>query len=198
MEEIGREDRAAEEVLKSVLVFLKVAVETILFSREAYPPETFEKTRVFGILTPTTRSKLLRNYIETVFSELGPWIEADLVERVSVAFWSPDKVLLEKFTFEMHFHPENKPATANDTENAFRSFLLKIGVCDSLLKEIPKGSPWSIVVQKNSVTEEFNSESQKSDKWVTAGDGELQNGEIIPLKSFTTGFMKLQLFVEQQ
>lgn len=87
------------------------------------------------------------------------------------------------------------------TERSLRGFLLKINSCDALLQPLPPGCTFSILVYTKESSFLKLQEDRKAQEfpWVQADEGIEKGREsvIIPLKSTTSGVVKMQLFVEE-
>ncbi|WP_395241771.1 hypothetical protein, partial [Salmonella sp. s51933] len=81
------------------------------------------------------------------------------------------------------------------------SFLLKISVCDAMLKQNPLDCRFSILVytKQSAVLKMEQDHKIQTFPWLNVDreEHEMNSPSIIPLKSTSFGLLKMQLFVEE-
>ncbi|OZJ04328.1 hypothetical protein BZG36_02379 [Bifiguratus adelaidae] len=199
--------------------FFEVALHQILYIREVYPSELFEKRKKYNIPVQMCRHPLLNKYIRDVVAACKPEILQGNVERMCILITTVQMVPLERFVFELQAHlpesghqaqdkgkgamlPENIVSTLSptDLEHCLRSFLIKLNTCDAFLLPNPKEEmTFTVVIERR----EEGEPSQPSDirPWVPAivseQSGGISKASIIPLRTMDTGIFKMQLLVEE-
>ncbi|KAJ7393017.1 MAD2 mitotic arrest deficient-like 2 [Desmophyllum pertusum] len=183
--------------------FLEVAFHLILYVREVYPPVVFERRKKYNVPVQMCCHPDLNQYIFDVLQTTKPLLEKGEVQRVALVISNKKLIPLERFVFEIG-NPEGVSASEDNfllhTEKALRGFLLKINACDALLEPIPPGCTFSILVYTKESSFLKLQEDRKVQEfpWVQADEGNiLKDSIMIPLKSTTTGIVKMQLFVEE-
>ncbi|QDZ24657.1 mitotic spindle assembly checkpoint protein [Chloropicon primus] len=176
-----------------VCEFLEAAVHTALRVKGVYPAEVFERRRLYNVAVSRSRHPGLNTYIkETVFS-LKPWIVQKKLEKLTLVFYEAgsDKVI-ERLVFSVKILREIEAGsleTFEDLEHMLRAFILKIQVTDPL----KEGSRFELLAY---------SRSRQDDNtvWVMedASSGRVGAGEpkIVPIKSLSSDFLRIQLYSE--
>lgn len=197
----------ARSVMTNILCeFLEVAVHLILYVREVYPAGIFKKRKKYNVPVQMSCHPELNQYIQDVLHSIKPCLEKGEVERICVAVIDKEFRPLERFVFEIGSHDENHSLRTDDryllnTESALRGFLLKISVCDAVLKANPPDCRFTILVytKQSAVLNMQRDDKAQTFPWLHV-DGEEEtadNPSIIPLKSTSSGLLKMQLFVEE-
>ncbi|XP_074619838.1 mitotic spindle assembly checkpoint protein MAD2B-like isoform X2 [Acropora palmata] len=162
--------------------FLEVAFHLILYVREVYPSVVFERRKKYNVP-----------------------VQGD-VQRVSLVISDKKFQPIERFVFEIGNLEETSRVQSDDnfllhTEKSLRGFLLKINSCDALLQPIPPGCVFSILVYTKESSYLKLQEDRRAQEfpWVQAEEANEMGKEtvMIPLKSTTSGVVKMQLFVEE-
>mmetsp|Transcript_10630 Transcript_10630/g.14560 ORF Transcript_10630/g.14560 Transcript_10630/m.14560 type:complete len:233 (-) Transcript_10630:112-810(-) len=187
-----------------LLEFFEVAVHCILYARNVYPQEIFERRRKYCVPVPMSRSKILNEYISEVLLSLQPWIEKDALERFGIVILGKTNVILERFIFEVESSSAEVDYNNEDIEAALRAFFLRINNCDSFLNPIShQDLSFRFVAYVNTKNPSVDSQVKESLDWIIAEDNknrleafEIDEPVIIPLKSITSDLFKMQLYVE--
>lgn len=185
--------------------FLEVAFHLILYVREVYPAVVFERRKKYNVPVQMCCHPDLNQYILDVLHTMKPLLEEGKVQRVALVISDKKFIPVERFVFEVG-NPEGVGTTESpdnfllSTERALRGFLLKINSCDALLEPIPKGCSFSILVytKESSFLKLQEGSNLQEFPWVEADERtKMKESVIIPLKSTSTGILKMQLFVEE-
>mmetsp|Transcript_3640 Transcript_3640/g.7285 ORF Transcript_3640/g.7285 Transcript_3640/m.7285 type:complete len:229 (+) Transcript_3640:55-741(+) len=221
--QVSRED-VLKDVSSILCEFLEVAVHCILFHRAVYPPEIFDPRRMYGVPVRQSRHKALNDYIAQALTDAKHWMHKGMVESVVVAIEDASThKQLERFVFEVSLDPsarhdaEESSSRMSDAqaarvatqaldvaqlEDSLRQVLLKIQVCDAVLKPLGKETSFSIYIHTK---KDYMVDS--TDQWevldveegsIAGVDGAADATRIHPLKSLTAGVLKLQLFAETE
>ncbi|XP_067041416.1 mitotic spindle assembly checkpoint protein MAD2B-like isoform X2 [Acropora muricata] len=162
--------------------FLEVAFHLILYVREVYPSVVFERRKKYNVP-----------------------VQGD-VQRVSLVISDKKFQPIERFVFEIGNLEETSRVQSDDnfllhTEKSLRGFLLKINSCDALLQPIPPGCVFSILVYTKESSYLKLQEDRRAQEfpWVQAEEANEMGKEtvMVPLKSTSSGVVKMQLFVEE-
>ncbi|XP_020598776.1 DNA polymerase zeta processivity subunit isoform X2 [Phalaenopsis equestris] len=193
----GREFHFFEGQTARILVeFLEVAINCIVFLKGFYPAGAFERRRYMNVVVQKARHPQLDNYIHSATSELLPFIQKGLIERVAVIFYDKDHIPVERFVFKLVIsQPYSSTVEENDLQFALRAFLLKLTVSKPLTKSLPPGSSWEITAYFRALPDENN--DTKVQMWVPTDTKQwLQPPCIIPIKSMSSEPLKVQLYIE--
>ncbi|XP_068702027.1 mitotic spindle assembly checkpoint protein MAD2B-like isoform X1 [Montipora capricornis] len=186
--------------------FLEVAFHLVLYVREVYPSVVFERRKKYNVPVQMCSHPDLNQYILDVLQTMRPLLEKGEVQRVSLVISDKKFQPIERFVFEIGSAEGTSKMQTDDnfllhTERSLRGFLLKINSCDALLQPLPPGCTFSILVYTKESSFLKLQEDRKAQEfpWVQADEGIEKGREsvMIPLKSTTSGVVKMQLFVEE-
>lgn len=86
-------------------------------------------------------------------------------------------------------------------EQSLRSFLLKINMADSLLNPLPRDCTWTVhaTTRESAAAQVFDKNVEDNFPWLEASEKEtaMDNSSILPLKSTTSPYINMQLYVEE-
>ena len=124
--------------------FLSVAIHLILYTRQVYAPEIFERRRFLDVTVFRSRHVELNDHIALVADGARALLERGEADKlVLTIFGAPreggPRATLERFLFELRRH--DQAAIAVDMEalrTQLRGFLLKLHACDALLSPLPE------------------------------------------------------------
>eukprot|EP00039_Didymoeca_costata_P022028 m.3488 g.3488 ORF g.3488 m.3488 type:complete len:203 (-) comp2780_c0_seq1:174-782(-) len=189
-----------DEGVKVLEEFLEAALHTILFVRNVYPAELFERRKKYEVPIQMSRHPELNSYILSVISSLSPWIKQGIVDKVSVVITNENRDPLERFLFELLTPAEwenNVTLSHDELERALRGFLLKLSISDAFLSPLPKDCTFAILVHTH------DTPATQQD-WVSAGPDmteqqhpNAKSAVVVPLKSAHLGFTTMQLVVQE-
>mmetsp|Transcript_59553 Transcript_59553/g.122006 ORF Transcript_59553/g.122006 Transcript_59553/m.122006 type:complete len:215 (-) Transcript_59553:110-754(-) len=207
----GTREQLLHEVSAVFCEFLECATHTILFVRNVYPAELFERRRKYNVPVRQSRHKDLNDYISGAVADVKIWMDRGLVEKVVLSIEDcSTRQQIERFVFEVDVdvtgQPTNSPSkglvqahSLADLEDALRQVLLKINVADSLLPSLSKDITFSLYVHTPTTVQ------QENDNWeALPGEGPTGGGAIaaeaalVPLKSVHSGALRLQLYAQSQ
>lgn len=87
---------------KTVTEFFNFAVNSILYQRGIYPPESFRVQKKYGLSMMVTSEDALERYINSVLEQMSDWmLERQLQKMVMVVTSSASKAVLERWTFDI-------------------------------------------------------------------------------------------------
>eukprot|EP00240_Pyramimonas_obovata_P006939 CAMPEP_0118925388 /NCGR_PEP_ID=MMETSP1169-20130426/3272_1 /TAXON_ID=36882 /ORGANISM="Pyramimonas obovata, Strain CCMP722" /LENGTH=161 /DNA_ID=CAMNT_0006866663 /DNA_START=37 /DNA_END=518 /DNA_ORIENTATION=- len=85
-----------------VTEFFGYAVNSILFQRGIYPPETFERKKKYGLTMLVTSDTGLNTYLSNVLQQISDWLmEGNLQRLVLVITSVGSKEVLERWAFDI-------------------------------------------------------------------------------------------------
>ncbi|XP_062505385.1 mitotic spindle assembly checkpoint protein MAD2B-like isoform X2 [Corticium candelabrum] len=122
--------------------FLEVAIHQILYCRNVYPRELFERRQLYQVPVHMSCHPELNSYIVDVISSVKVLLLKTQLDKVAVVLSNKDDKPVERFIFSFVLYDEN--AVSEDwhllrVEMALRDFLLKISTCESTLGAAHEG-----------------------------------------------------------
>lgn len=93
--------------------FFSYGVNTLLFQRGVYPPETFSRVSKYGLTMLMSTDPAVQRYLRAVLAQMRHWLSAGRLRRVVVVFAQvPSRAVVERWAFDVDLHPraEETPA----------------------------------------------------------------------------------------
>eukprot|EP00908_Phaeocystis_cordata_P025894 Transcript_8372.p2 GENE.Transcript_8372~~Transcript_8372.p2 ORF type:complete len:118 (+),score=31.56 Transcript_8372:235-588(+) len=86
-----------------VTEFFGYSINSILYQRGIYPPETFRRVNKYGLTMLVTTDDALNAYLENVLTQLSEWLAAGSVQKlVVVVTGQQTQETLERWVFDVH------------------------------------------------------------------------------------------------
>lgn len=195
-------ENAAADIL---LEFLEVAIHNIIYIRHIYPSSIFERRKKYGVPVQMSIHPHLNEYITECLKTIKELLKKNEVRRVTVVFSDKHRTPVEIFVFDIldlnrNFQIESDPYLLR-VEEAFRGFCLRLSVTGTQLKPLPEDSTFSVQIHtietaSVSLAEDHNFENFP---WIEADlrETEVMEPSIMPIKTMETGYVKLQMYVEE-
>ena len=102
-----------------VTEFFGYSINSILYQRGVYPPETFTRVPKYGLTMLVSTDDSLKQYLGHVLKQLGDWLHAGEVQRlVLVISGTESGEVLERWTFNVEAEPASSDAAAAATPHA--------------------------------------------------------------------------------
>uniref|UniRef100_A0A8D9E368 Mitotic spindle assembly checkpoint protein MAD2A n=1 Tax=Cacopsylla melanoneura TaxID=428564 RepID=A0A8D9E368_9HEMI len=102
---------------KLVTDYLHFGINSILFQRGIYPPETFKHEEHFGLTIYVSTDKDILNNINTVLGQIKDWLLQEKVQKLSMIINNRNtKEVLERWDFKLQYEKsmdENNAASLN-------------------------------------------------------------------------------------
>lgn len=83
--------------------FFSYGLNSILYQRGLYPPETFKRLSKYGLTMLVTTDPAVQEYLNSVLSQMRTWLLKSQLRRVAVIIASvAQKSVLERWVFDVH------------------------------------------------------------------------------------------------
>lgn len=139
-----------------LLEFIEAVIHQILFVRELYSPELFERQRLYGVAVRKARHPELSDYIHDVITSLKDPLIFGTLSKVAIVILDPNNQPSERHIIEPRLLvPDSSRAPQQQQHQAqtellqieaqLRGFLLKLQYMDSYLDKVAPGSTFEIV-----------------------------------------------------
>lgn len=198
-----------------VAELLEVAIHNILYSRKLYPEELFQKSWKYNIPVHLASHPQIVDYIDSCVMTMHKLLQRNELHKMVVHIVDSNHRPLEQFVFEVSVPVEGASSRCGpsrqlkeeedtyllDVEAAARAICLKVGTCDSVLQDNPRGCSFNIQLHVAESTAMRLSLSDDPDDqsfpWIEADDKDIDipGGSIVPLKCTNTTVGKVQLYV---
>lgn len=185
--------------------FLEVAIHSILCNRELYPAGVFERRKKYNVPVQICVHPEVNQYITQVVNGISEFNSTNQLEKVALVVCNKELQPLEKFILEIN-KPDMSQMQQTDRylyqlEQSLRSFLLKINMADSLLKPLPPDCTWTVhaTTSESAAARRFDTNLENNFPWLEASEKEttMDNASILPLKSTTSPYINMQMYVEE-
>ncbi|XP_003398300.1 mitotic spindle assembly checkpoint protein MAD2A [Bombus terrestris] len=124
--------KGSAELVKEYLLY---GVNSILYQRGIYPPETFEPAEHFGLFVLMSTDEKIKGYLDTVLSQIQEWLIQRKVQKITLVITNVNtKEVLEKWDFKVDYEGQSSNSANDNTKNS----LPEVGTKDvkSIQKEI--------------------------------------------------------------
>nr|XP_022322876.1 uncharacterized protein LOC111124316 [Crassostrea virginica] len=185
--------------------FLEIAIHSVLYNRELYPAGVFERRKKYNVPVQICVHPEVNQYITQVVNGISEFNSNKELEKVAIVVLNSELKPLEKFVLEIH-KPDISQNQQTDRylyqlEQSLRSFLLKINMADSLLNPLPRDCTWTVhaTTRESAAAQVFDKNVEDNFPWLEASEKEtaMDNSSILPLKSTTSPYINMQLYVEE-
>jgi len=203
------------QAVRGITEFIEVAIHTILYVRQVYPADLFVRRKKYETPVYQSRHPGLNEYIAGAVKAMGDELALGNVEKVVVVIKDKDEVALERFIFSVQtmiavesFNKDTSIEGAMATAalgQYFRSFMVKLGMIESQLAELPRDGDNSFAIVME--LQDGKAPSAMPDKdnpppWLpavtqhtTAGSSE--RAELHMVRAVDTGVVNLSLAVQE-
>ncbi|CAO3686945.1 unnamed protein product [Umbelopsis vinacea] len=152
-------------------------------------------------------------YINHIVAACKDGIQKGIVRSVAVVVVDVQQNPVERFVFELNSlfqlspHQYMDSVTTElrllDLEQELRAFLLRINAADAMLRPLPKGCQFSLVVDMTKSIAPTSTQEMKTgvSPWIPADAFQkkeaFHGSSLMPLKSFDTGVLQISFFVQE-
>jgi len=188
-----------------VTEFFGYSINSILYQRGIYPPETFKRVSRYGLALLVTEDEYLSSYLEQILNQLEQWLLEGTVQKLILVITGCDtKEVLERWVFNVE--TENRPdspqptATNQDTEepkatksekeimNEIQAIIRQITASVTFLPLLSEPCTFDLLVHTDC-------ETQVPQAWEESDPRTIANATDVKLRSFTTKIHKVDACV---
>ena len=92
-----------------VMEYLNYGVNSILFQRGVYPPETFKAVENFGLSIFVSTDEKIMSFLDTVLSQMKDWLLEEKVQKISMVITNiSTKEPLERWDFNLKYEKSSE------------------------------------------------------------------------------------------
>ncbi|GCC33304.1 mitotic spindle assembly checkpoint protein MAD2A isoform X1 [Chiloscyllium punctatum] len=175
--------------------FFNYGINSILYQRGIYPPESFTRVQKYGLTMLVTTDPILNNYLKNVVGQLKDWLCNHFVQRLVVVINSIEtNEVLERWQFDIecdktmtdNSQPREKSEKAIQDE--IRSVIRQITATVTFLPLLDTACSFDLLVYTDK-------DLEVPEKWEESGPQFINNSEEVRLRSFTTTIHKVNSMV---
>ncbi|KAH9858029.1 DNA-binding protein [Lenzites betulinus] len=203
------------QAIRGVAEFIEVAIHTILYVRQVYPPDLFVRRKKYDAPVYQSRHPALNEYIAGAVKAVTDELALGTVDKVVVIIKSADEKPLERFIFALRntlqVESYNKDTSVEGAISSaslgqyFRSFLLKLNMIEAQLRQLEVDGAdlsFAIILELHDDKAPSATHGKEPPPWVPASTTDTTSGttdgaELHMLRAVDTGIINLSLAVQE-
>ncbi|CAK1552783.1 unnamed protein product [Leptosia nina] len=180
--------------------YLKFAVNSVLFQRGLYPPETFKAEQQYGITLLISEDPQIKSFLTNLLTQSEEWIINKKVSKLSLIILNvANKEVLECWDFNVQYEEgdvalskeKNETVGSKDLKKIkqeIRDVMLQIAATISYLPLLDCRCSFDVLVHAKT-------DCDIPEKWAEAEPVAITNAQNVQLKSFSTSLNKMETIV---
>mmetsp|Transcript_41275 Transcript_41275/g.78892 ORF Transcript_41275/g.78892 Transcript_41275/m.78892 type:complete len:204 (+) Transcript_41275:215-826(+) len=178
-----------------VTEFFGYAVNSILFQRGIYPPETFERKKKYGLTMLVSSDAGLTEYLNNVLKQISDWMLNGALQKLVLVVTSVgSKETLERWTFDI----ETDPEVAGDGPGVQKPEKEIMGEIQAIIRQIT-ASVTFLPMLEDACTFDLlvytKADSNVPQQWEESDPKYITDSAEVRLRSFTTKVHKVDTMV---
>jgi len=177
-----------------VTEFFGYSINSILYQRGIYPPETFRRVNKYGLTMLVTTDDALNAYLENVLTQLSQWLAAGSVQKlVVVVTGQQTQETLERWVFDVHTDksvgPEGKvEKSQKEITSEIQAIIRQITASVTFLPLLDEPCTFDLLVYTDN-------DVDVPQAWEESDPRYIANSDEVKLRSFTTKVHKVDACV---
>ncbi|XP_061181166.1 mitotic spindle assembly checkpoint protein MAD2A-like [Saccostrea echinata] len=178
-----------------VAEFFSYGINSILYQRGIYPPESFTRVQKYGLTLLVTSDDMLKKYLNTVISQVKEWLYNMTVKKLVVVIKDVDtNEVLERWQFDVEGDKlalkESKPREKSEKEinSEISAVIRQITASVTFLPLLEGACAFDLLVYTDK-------DIDVPESWGEDGPQFIANSEEVRLRSFTTSIHKVDAMV---
>ncbi|KAM4709641.1 mitotic spindle assembly checkpoint protein MAD2A [Discoglossus pictus] len=178
-----------------VAEFFSYGINSILYQRGIYPPETFTRAQKYGLTLLVTTDPELKTYLCNVVEQLKGWLYKCQVQKLVVVITSvDDNEVLERWQFDIECDKAVKDdnvvreKSQKAIQEEIRSVIRQITATVTFLPLLETTCAFDLLIYTDK-------DLDVPEKWEESGPQFVSNSEEVRLRSFTTTIHKVNSMV---
>ncbi|KAI0756843.1 DNA-binding protein [Daedaleopsis nitida] len=201
------------QAVRAIAEFIEVAIHTILYLRQVYPPDLFVRRRKYDTAVFQSRHPALNDYIAGAVRALTDELALGNVDKVIMVIKSADERPLERYIFAVRNTLEvesyNKDTSVEDAisldslSQYLRSFMVKLNMLEAQLGQINLDDlSFAIILELQDDKAPTASNGKDPPPWIPATTehttaGASDTAELHMIRAVDTGIINLSLAVQE-
>eukprot|EP01028_Stygiella_incarcerata_P008522 TRINITY_DN3723_c0_g1_i1.p1 TRINITY_DN3723_c0_g1~~TRINITY_DN3723_c0_g1_i1.p1 ORF type:complete len:207 (-),score=55.55 TRINITY_DN3723_c0_g1_i1:172-792(-) len=178
-----------------VTEFFAYSINSILYQRGIYPPETFDRTTKYGLSMLVTTDDGLKSYLGQVLSQLSEWLMQRSVQKlVLVVSGVESGEVLERWVFDVETDGETTDAESKQTKPEKEI----MGEIQAIIRQITASVTFLPLLQETCTFDLLvytNVDCAVPGSWAESDPKYISNSSEVRLRSFTTKVHKVDAMV---
>ncbi|XP_029458927.1 mitotic spindle assembly checkpoint protein MAD2A isoform X2 [Rhinatrema bivittatum] len=170
-------------------------INSILYQRGIYPPETFTRVQKYGLTLLETTDPKLKFYLNNVVEQLKDWLYSCSVQKLVVVISSIEgEEVLERWQFDIECDKTMKDDSApreksqKAIQDEIKSVIRQITATVTFLPLLETACAFDLLIYTDK-------DLEVPEKWEESGPQIISNSEEVRLRSFTTTIHKVNSMV---
>ncbi|XP_061709838.1 mitotic spindle assembly checkpoint protein MAD2A [Cydia pomonella] len=180
--------------------YLKYAINSVLFQRGLYPPETFKAEQQYGITLLMSEDAQIKSFLTNLLTQSEEWIIKKKVSKLSLVILNvANKEVLECWDFNVQYEDgdaalskeKNETVSSKDLkkiQQEIRDVMLQVAATISYLPFLDCRCSFDVLVHAKT-------DCDVPEKWAEAEPVAIQNAQNVQFKAFSTGLNKVETVV---
>ncbi|XP_053602944.1 mitotic spindle assembly checkpoint protein MAD2A [Plodia interpunctella] len=180
--------------------YLKYAINSVLFQRGLYPPETFKAEQQYGITLLLSEDPEIKKFLMNLLSQSEEWIVSKKVRKLSLVIINvANKEVLECWDFNVQYEDGDPVLSKEKNESIgtkelkkiqqeIRDVMLQVAATISYLPFLDCRCTFDVYVHAKT-------DCEIPEKWAEAESVSIANAQNVQLKTFSTSLHKMETVV---
>ncbi|PVD38950.1 hypothetical protein C0Q70_01575 [Pomacea canaliculata] len=177
-----------------VAEFFHYGINSILYQRGIYPPETFTREQQYGLTLLVTTNEDLQKYLKEVIGQVKEWLNELIVQKLVLVIKRVDNnEVLERWQFDIECDKTADSTTKRDktekeVKEEIKSIIRQITATVTFLPLLESLCAFDILVYTDK-------DAEVPSAWGESGPHFIINSEEVRLRSFSTTIHKVDAMV---
>ena len=178
-----------------VTEFFAYGVNTLLYQRGIYPPESFNRISKYGMTMLVSNDEDVQKYMSSVLDQMKIWLERSSLQRVVVVIASvATKKVLERWAFDVGETNDEESDPLQNVTNVNRIRGKKenskiVGEIQAVVRQITASVSFLPLLDEACSFDMLiytKQDIETPTKWEESGPRTINNSEQVTLRSFST------------
>eukprot|EP00761_Pharyngomonas_kirbyi_P007780 gb/GECH01007791.1/.p1 GENE.gb/GECH01007791.1/~~gb/GECH01007791.1/.p1 ORF type:complete len:207 (+),score=48.15 gb/GECH01007791.1/:1-621(+) len=178
-----------------VTEFFGYSINSILYQRGIYPPDTFRQVKKYGLVMLVTKEEGLKNYLDSVLKQLYAWLLDKAVQKLVLVVSGVDsQQVMERWVFNVETDKSvsqdgpGKTKSEKDIMNEIQAVIRQITASVTFLPLLDEPCTFDLLVYADN-------DCQVPVEWEESDPKYISNSSEVRLRSFTTKVHKVDPMV---
>lgn len=179
-----------------VTEFFSYSINSILYQRGIYPPETFDRVNKYGLGMLITSDPGLKDYLKQVLEQLSGWLMDGQVQRLVLVITGADsKQVLERWVFQIDTEKDSQGQACMESSKPIKEITAEI---QSILRQITASVTFLPLLNEPCTFDLLvyaDKEADVPSLWEETDPCIINDSTEVRLRSFTTKVHKVDTMV---
>ena len=177
-----------------VTEFFGYSINSILYQRGIYPPDTFKRVQEYGLAMMVTEDPGLQEYLGKILSQVSEWLQGGEVQKlVIVVSGAESGETLERWTFNVE--TDRRVVSKEDTQPKAKDVKVIKAEIQAIIRQITGSVSFLPLLQEMCTFDLLvytDAEAAVPTSWEESDPKYITNSEEVRLRSFTTQVHKVE------